>query len=139
MPLSFQRLKARYEAEDCSIQELIDSLTSIEKSDLQAEVLAWPEDVLIETRRVLRKYFKLEVPTAFIKKALARDLCTCFEVYTDSVGDTYARDGLIECVLQEAGVTLQWPLMADSDKYVAEFIKQLSTKAPSQGIQLLFD
>lgn len=137
MPNLFDVLDQKAQDQDISFEELLGSCSPAEIQELQDTVMNWTEESFKETHRVLAKYYRIQVPVELLKQVLIKNLDLAHEVYSDSVGDTFARSGLAYCILKEVGITKEWPGFSDKEEYLQEFHLELLTKAVPKGIVLL--
>lgn len=104
---------------------------------IRSEAGSWPDSMFNETHRILNKYYKIDVDNDMLREIASNDGVLAKEIRDDSIGDTYARDLLIDALLAKLNIEA-WPCNGDSKLYKEEFKVKLY-KAATEGLLKILD
>ncbi len=131
---NFQELSTQIEAADYDFEEI--EFTEEDLKSLRDAVFAFTEENLAEAKRVLAKWYGLNIPDSLLKEVLAQDIELAHEAYTGGISDTGQREILIDAVLKQMGLP-NWPVNYQGEAYFQDFAKQLQAKAPIFDIHFI--
>lgn len=115
----------------------IESLKEEEINNLKVIVNSWDDNVYMPTLEVLHNRYHIDVPISLVKSLFLKHLDLAEENYHNSIGDTYARELLIDKLLKFINVDKSWPMYSDNNEYVEEFKKDFFEKIKKHGITLI--
>lgn len=124
---NFQELSTQIEAVDYDFEAI--EFTEEDLQSLRDAVFEFTEENLAEAKRVLAKWYGLNIPDSLLKEVLAQDIELAHEAYTGGISDTGQREILIDAVLKQMGLP-NWPANYQAEAYFQDFAKQLQAKAP---------
>lgn len=105
--------------EDFNLYELNeDHIANIKKEFINNDI------DLTEAKRVLNKYYKIDISDEILKKIISNNHILILECFQNTISDTYARDILINELTNFFNLPL-WPVNSDSDNYVNDFIEKI--------------
>lgn len=133
---NFEKFVQIYENEDYEDEPM--ELTAKEVEGIKNSILAFGDEPMKNADAVLADYYSMKVPHSIIKDVLSKNFELAYEVHTDGVRDTCQREIFVDAILSYIGVR-SWPIFAEGEQSMREFVLTLKSKADEFGIEFITD
>lgn len=119
----FLKMEMSVKDESVIIKDYLKSLTDEEVESMRNEISKWGVVELVQLTTMINDIFKINVSINFAQELMKKDLELACEEFLGRMNDTYARELMLDNLVDFVGVRKKWPTYSEKDIDIKDFIE----------------